>query len=274
MKTGNKRTEGRRKLPAQELAKKALQEFSLVRLLPNLATVAALCTGLSSIWFALQDRYEEAVIAMLVAAFFDAIDGRIARLLKVTSEFGAELDSLSDFISFGVAPAVIMYMVVLHQWGGLGWGICVFFAVCTALRLARFNVMNLYQGPQSIKTKKPSRYFVGVPAPAGGFLAFLPLILVFSTGLPSFLSPYLSAFFLITSGLLMVSRLRTYAFKSVKISRQHVVPIMIGAAVLVASIVSAPWVVANIVLVLYLCSIPFSVRQFRRESSSQTDSDD
>jgi CDP-diacylglycerol--serine O-phosphatidyltransferase len=232
-------------------------ELSAARLLPNLLTIAALCTGLSAIRFAMMGRFEAAVLAILIAAFLDALDGRLARLLKATSEFGVELDSLSDFISFGVAPSVVVYILTMHQWKGFGWGVVLFFTVCSALRLARFNVMTLYAKKTPQKTVS-NDFFVGVPAPAGAFVALFPLILFLASDLLVFINPYFYTFFLVGAGILMISRLPTFSFKSVKIHRKMVIPSMICAAIIVAAVVSIPWITLSIIIVTYLSLLPFS----------------
>src|ERR1043165_3042887 len=160
-----------RKDGLMRMRRNRLRDHSINRLIPNMLTLFALCAGLSSIRFAMDARWEHAVLAILFAAIFDALDGRIARLLDSTSKFGAELDSLSDFISFGVAPAMILYLWALDQSGRIGWGLFLVFSACTALRLARFNT-------KLDNTDLPawtSRFFTGVPAPAGAALA-LPAI--------------------------------------------------------------------------------------------------
>ena len=251
------------KKPGKATAK--LQELSFAHMLPNLATVAGLCTGLSSIRFAMLDRFEEAVLCILVAALLDGIDGRIARLLKVTSDFGAELDSLSDFICFGVGPAVVIYMLTLHDFGGFGWGITLFYSVCMGLRLARFNALHikeqreqhqdsenedkLKQSPIIIAGK--NKFFVGTPAPAAAFIALLPLMIHFAFEIDWILKPFVYMFFMLGAGVLMISRVPTYSFKSFKIPRSWVVPSLVIAAILMAMIVSAPWMLACAIIFAY-----------------------
>lgn len=251
-----------------------IYEFQIVRLLPNLATVAALCTGLSAIRFALMDRFPEAVLAVVIAGFLDGIDGRIARLLNATSDFGAELDSLSDFISFGVAPAIVVYLASLHQFQGFGWGITLFYCVCMALRLARFNVSNIRLKDQNdtpllpkistTVTKNQSKFFVGVPAPAAAFIALLPLILDFAVDTTFFRTPYVYFITLLGAGLLMVSRIPTYSFKSSKIKRKYVLPTLIACAFMVSGLVSQPWMVAALLILTYVSTIPFSYLSFKK----------
>ena len=153
-----------------------LRGFSINRLIPNILTLAALCAGLTGIRFALQGEMRLAVIAIIVAAIFDALDGRVARRLGVTSRFGAELDSLSDFLCFGVAPALVLYLASLSQAGALGWVVTLMFPICSALRLARFNTALVSDTPPPVWT---GSYFTGVPAPAGALLALMPLMMSF-----------------------------------------------------------------------------------------------
>jgi len=185
------------------------------RLIPNAITVGALCAGLSGIRFAIDGRFEMAVAAIMVAAVLDGLDGRMARLLNGTSKFGAELDSLSDFLSFGVAPAVIVYLWVLSAWGGLGWIVALAYAVCCALRLARFNTM-------LSEPNQPSwagHFFTGVPAPAGAGLALMPLMAHFEFGAGLTDRPWLGALVLALVAFLMVSRLPTFSGKKVHVPR-------------------------------------------------------
>jgi CDP-diacylglycerol--serine O-phosphatidyltransferase len=236
----------------------------LVRIIPNVITIMALCTGLSAIRFALLQQWELAVSLILIAAILDALDGRIARFLRADSHFGAELDSLSDFISFGVAPAVVVYLYTLHLWKGTGWALALFFSTCMALRLARFNT--------SVDTPKPDwikQFSVGVPAPAGAFLALLPLMVSFALE-ESFQSlPLLFAVSLLASGLLMISRIPTYVLKSARIPHSYVRPLLMGVAIVVAALFSAPWWTLSIAAVLYLCSIPVSVYAYRQKKKGE-----
>src|SRR6188472_2839198 len=156
-----------------------LRGFSINRLIPNVLTLAALCSGLTAIRFGLQGQMKLAVIAIFVAAVLDALDGRVARRLGVTSRFGAELDSLSDFLCFGVAPSLVLYMAALKGAGALGWVVTLMFPICSALRLARFNTGLLSDVPPPAWT---SSYFTGVPAPAGALLALIPLMVSFALG--------------------------------------------------------------------------------------------
>ncbi len=259
--------------------KETLQNLSIVRLIPNIATITALCTGLSSIRFALLDNFEAALLAIIVAAILDGIDGRIARLLKATSDFGAELDSLSDFISFGVGPAIVIYLLSLHELGAFGWGVTIFFASCMGLRLARFNAMNIRQqlnNENNTASRSPvitagnSKFFVGVPAPAGAMITFLPFILYLAYDISIFLNPYIYAFVVICTGLLLISKIPTYSLKSTTISRQKVLLSMVIAATTVALLISFTWIMFSLLIISYLVSILFSEHDYRKNNKQQS----
>ena len=236
-----------------------LRGLSLNKLLPNIITVMALCSGLSGLRFALAERWEFAVGFVLLAAIFDALDGRMARLLSAQSKFGAELDSLSDFVCFGVVPALILFLWTMGDIRNFGWMVVLLFAVCAVLRLARFNV--------KLDDDKPAfayNYFTGVPAPAGAGAALLPMILDFQleVGLREF--PILVAFWTAGVGLLMVSQIPTFSFKGARVPYRWALPVMIGGGLIVAGLLSAPWVTLAVVIIVYLCSIPISFLSYRR----------
>lgn len=240
--------------------RKRFQNLSFQRLLPNLATVMAMCIGLSSIRFALQGHFKMAAAAIFIAGILDAMDGRLARLLGAESEFGAELDSLSDFVSFGVAPALVLYSFSLGQWHSFGWMMCLFFAVCMGLRLARFNI-------SSRQPERPiwsGRFFTGVPAPAGAMIALFPLTLSLCFKVPFFQSPFLCALFLILAGALMVSRIPTLSFKTVHVSRTFMFPLLIAFGLAMAALFSAPWEVLSGITFAYLVTIPVSIFSFKK----------
>jgi CDP-diacylglycerol--serine O-phosphatidyltransferase len=242
------------------LPPRTLKAPHLVRIIPNAITVTALCTGLSSIRFALLERWEFAVCLILLAAILDALDGRVARFLRADSAFGAELDSLSDFISFGVAPAVLLFLYSLHLWKGTGWALALFFSTCMALRLARFNTnMNISQ-PDWAKS-----FSVGVPAPAGAVLALLPLTTAFALE-DNFQSyPLLFAISMLISGFLMISRIPTFVIKNVPIPHHYVRLLLMLVAVIVAALFSIPWWTFTIGVAIYFFSIPVSVINYRRK---------
>ncbi len=239
---------------------KRLRDQSINRLIPNMLTVLALCAGLTSIRFALEQRWEMAVFAIVVAAVLDGLDGRIARLLDSTSKFGAELDSLSDFVSFGVAPAILLYYWTLQSAGGLGWVIALLFGVCVALRLARFNT----RIDNDDLPAWTSRFFVGVPAPAGAGLSLMPVFATLLFGPGFFDTPPFTGAVTIAVALLMVSRLPTYSMKRVRVPHQLVVPTLLGVGVTAAVLITMPWLTLLALGLVYSASIPVSYLSFRR----------
>ena len=231
----------------------------LVRIIPNVVTITALCTGLNSSRFALMERWELSVSLILIAAILDALDGRIARFLRADSHFGAELDSLSDFISFGVAPAVVVYLYSLQIWKGTGWALALFFSTCMALRLARFNTS--IDAPMPEWTKG---YSVGVPAPAGAVLGLLPLMASFSLEIHLQDFPLLFAFSLLGSGFLMISHIPTYVLKNTRVPHRFVRLLLMAVAVFMAALFSVPWWTLSLGSIIYLLSIPVSFVSYGR----------
>ena len=254
--------------------RRRLRGQSFNRLIPNILTLMALCAGVTAMRFGLEGQWERAVIAIMVAGVLDGLDGRIARILGATSRFGAELDSLSDFVSFGVAPAFVVYMWSLQGAGGFGWAVTLMFAVCCGLRLARFNTMMLSDEPPPAWSKT---FFVGVPAPLAGALALMPLIVGIETGHAAFASPWLNALTLILVSGLMVSRIPTFAFKQAKIPARYVGFVLLGVGVFFAFLISTPWITLAVCGLAYLASIPYAAtlhKQFERERPSQTEIDE
>lgn len=254
-----------KKVKPLKVSRQRLQALPFSRLLPNITTLMSLCTGLSSIKFALEGRFEIAVIAILIAGILDAMDGRLARMLGASSHFGAELDSLSDFVSFGVAPAMVLYIGALHQWGGFGWAIALFFVICSALRLARFNTTLL------IKEELPewmAGFFVGVPAPAGAFLAVLPLMFSFAMAENYVIMPILYSISLLTAGALMVSKIPTYSTKGRHVPQKYILPYMLGAGVTITALINAFWFTLTIAGIVYLSSLFFSHKAFENKKSA------
>ena len=227
-----------------------------VRFLPNAITVLALCAGLTSVAFAMNGQWILAVGAIAAAAILDSLDGPAARLLHSTSRIGAELDSLSDCISFGVAPALVMYVWLLRDAGqGYGWVVCLLFAVCAALRLARFNSLLDDDEP------KPwaKGFFTGVPTPAGGLIVTAPLLLTVRLGDQGFWAePWAVAIWIVLVGLLMVSRLPTIALKSVRLPQQLIVPMLILLVLGVAALFYQPELITVAGMVVYLLHIPYA----------------
>jgi len=241
-----------------------LRGFSIHRLIPNVLTLAALCSGLTAIRFALQGEMRLAVIAIIVAAIFDALDGRVARRLGVTSRFGAELDSLSDFLCFGVAPALVLYLASLTHAGALGWVVTLMFPICSALRLARFNTALVSDTPPPVWT---GSFFTGVPAPAGALLALMPLMLSFEIEAAWPRHAVLVGLGLVIVGGLMVSRLPTFSFKKGRVPRHLVLPLLLGAGLFMGVLASAPWIALSLLGLAYICLIPFSVLSYRRQAA-------
>jgi len=247
---------GDRRLPPRQF-----RRIPVRTLAPNLVTLLALCAGLTGIRMAFENRYGLALAAIVFAAVLDGIDGRLARLLKGTSKFGAELDSLSDFVNFGVAPALILYFWGLHDLKSAGWIAAMAFAICAGLRLARFNVM-------SADPDRPAwaaNFFVGVPAPAGAIIVLLPIYAAF-LGLPR--SPFLTwltlAYTLVVAAL-MVSRLPVFSGKRVgtRIPPEMVGPVIILVVLFVAMLIAYPWIILTIGTLCYLTSLPLGWASYR-----------
>ena len=230
-------------------------------LLPNLITLLALCAGLTAIRLAVEDKLEWAVAAIVVAALLDGIDGRVARMLKGTSRFGAELDSLADFVNFGVAPALMLYFWGLHELGNAGWIAAMVFAISTGLRLARFNVM----ADDPNKPAWTANFFVGVPAPAGAITVLLP-IYVYFLGMPRvvFVAP-VALVYTLTIAFLMVSRLPVFSGKRVgkRVAPEMVLPVFVAVVLFFALLISYPWVVLTIGTVCFLASLPLGYLSYR-----------
>jgi CDP-diacylglycerol--serine O-phosphatidyltransferase len=240
-----RRTRMRRRIP----------ELSVNRLVPNVLTLLALCAGLTAVRFALNGNFQAAVYAIIVAGILDGLDGRVARLLKSTSNFGAELDSLSDFVSFGVAPAAVMYLWTMSALNSVGWAIVLCYAVCCALRLARFNTqLNAEPAPHR------AGFFTGVPAPGGAGLVLMPLFGSFEWGDWIARSPYLNAVWVAGVAFLMVSTLPTLSLKKFSVPHRFVMPTLLGVGLLAAFATTAPWPTLFVIGLLYLGSIPLTVR--------------
>ena len=237
-----------------------LRGLHINRMIPNVMTLLALAAGLSAIRLALHERWEHAVLAILVAGILDGLDGRIARILKGATRFGAELDSLSDFLCFGVAPAFTLYLWSLQDAGRLGWALVLLLCICCALRLARFNT-NLEEEERPIWTRN---FFTGVPSPAGAGLALCPMVLSFQIDATFVRHPLFVGCFVLATSLLLVSRVRTFTFKKVRIAHRWVLPAMLSVGLYLALLFSTPWVTLTLTLLAYLISIPFSMRSYEQ----------
>ncbi|WP_440910261.1 CDP-diacylglycerol--serine O-phosphatidyltransferase [Candidatus Pelagibacter sp.] len=243
-------------------------------ILPNMLTLIGVCIGLTSIRFALDGRYEFAIIAIIIAAVIDGLDGRIARLIKGTSKVGKELDSLTDMISFGVAPAFIMYFWKLNELGRFGWLVCLIYVICVALRLARFNVNT--GGEPSWR----DNFFEGVPSPAGGILVLTPLIFSMSS-IEVFKIDYaiiVPIFFIVTS-FLLISKFPSYSFKKIVIQRKATIFLLFGIVLFFGLLLIYPFNVISVSALIYLTMLPISFVHYQKlkkqnEGQNYDDEDD
>jgi CDP-diacylglycerol--serine O-phosphatidyltransferase len=234
-----------------------LSDLSVNRMIPNILTLLALCAGMTAMRFAMNGNFQGAVFAIIAAGIFDGLDGRMARLLKSTSSFGAELDSLSDFISFGVAPAAVLYLWTMSELHVLGWTIVLFYAVCCALRLARFNTEHSVELPSYA-----APFFTGAPAPAGAGLVMVPMFLSFEWGDWLFRSPYLSAVTVTGIALLMISKVPTVSLKRIRIPHHMVIPTLLAFGVATAFLTTEPWLTLTAVGIVYVSSIPWTIYSY------------
>ena len=238
-------------------------------ILPNALTLIGVCIGLSSIKFALDSKFELSVIAIIFAALFDALDGRVARLIKGTSKVGKELDSLTDVISFGVAPAFIMYFWNLNNLGKFGWLLCLIYVVCVALRLARFNINS------NVEPSWRDNFFEGVPSPAGGILVLMPLMFSLS-GLNIFNVNYnliVPTFFIITS-FLLISKLPTYSLKRIVIPRAMTIFLLFGIVLFFGLLLFYTFKILALSGLVYLILIPisfFHYKKIKKQNTTDTD---
>lgn len=230
-------------------------------LVPNLITLLALCAGLTAIRLAMEEKLELALAAIVFAALLDGIDGRIARMLKGTSRFGAELDSLADFVNFGVAPALILYFWGLHELKSAGWIAALVFAICAGLRLARFNVM--IDDPN--KPIWAGNFFTGIPAPAGAITVLLPIYVTF-LGVPmGLVTVWFTFLYTLSIALLMVSRLPVFSGKRVgkRVPPEMVLPVFVMVVLFFALLVSYPWQVLTLGTLVYLTCLPLGWLSYR-----------
>ena len=230
-------------------------------LLPNILTLGGVCLGISSIKFSIDGNYSLAVIFILLAAILDALDGRVARLIKGTSEFGKELDSLTDFVSFGIAPVFILYFWELNGYGKLGWAITLIYSVCCVLRLARFNLTKINE-----TENWKNNFFEGVPSPAGGLLILMPLIyeltnLNFGVSIIQF-TPYLT----VLIAILLVSKIPTLALKKISISPKATVFLLLGIGIVFIALLFYTFITLLLFGVCYLISIPISFLIYNNQS--------
>ena len=235
-------------------------------ILPNIITLIGVCLGISSIKFSLDQNYNLAVIFILVAAVLDALDGRIARLIKGTSEFGKELDSLTDFVSFGIAPVFIIYFWDLNSYGKIGWAITLIYSVCCVLRLARFNLIKTNENQ-----KWKQNYFEGIPSPIGAILILLPLIYELSDfyqvkDIRSF-SPFLTIFI----SILLISKIPTYSFKRISINPKLTIFIFLGIGIAFVSLIFFTFESLFMFGLIYFFSLPLSFYTYKKNNDKIKD---
>lgn len=232
----------------------------LLHLVPNMLTILGLCAGLTGIRYAVDGRFELAVTFIGAAVVLDGLDGRSARMFNLTSKLGAQLDSLADFLSFGVAPAILVYLWTLHDVRGIGWAIAMLFATCCALRLARFNTeLDLPDRP-----RWTHHFFTGIPAPAAAGLALVPLMMSFAGDIVWPRTWTLNALLLVFVAFMMVSRVPTFSIKRVRVPPHMVLPTLLIASVVIAGLVVETWLTLSLIGLVYLGSIPFSIRAAQR----------
>jgi CDP-diacylglycerol--serine O-phosphatidyltransferase len=242
------------------------ESLPIMRLVPNMVTIIGLCFGLFALKYAISKEWEMAVIFILISAIIDGLDGRLARLLNASSDFGAQLDSLADFFNFGIAPALVLYLWSTHEVKGFGWAVTLFFIVAMALRLARFNA----DLDDDTKDKEiADRFFTGVPAPCGAGLSLIPLILSFLSeedfGRQIFeITPIMIIVYTAVIGILMISRIPTISIKKVKIRRNISSWVVSLVTLFLIGIIIEPWLFLPLLGLLYLCTIPFSVIAYYR----------
>ena len=232
-------------------------------LAPTILTVLALCSGVTAIRFAIMEQWHLAAIAILLAALFDSLDGRVARMIKGTSRFGAEMDSLSDAICFGVSPALVMYFWTLQDLGGVGWAISLLYCVCCALRLARFNILDR----DAKESGEVQQHFLGIPAPGAATLLLMPLFATLGFEIDIVQRPWVVGIYMIILALLMVSQVPTYSFKYVKIDRTSVLPILVGVVIFVGLLTSFFWGTLLAIGMIYMLTIAVSAVKSLREDT-------
>ncbi|SDH57284.1 MULTISPECIES: CDP-alcohol phosphatidyltransferase family protein [Bradyrhizobium] len=242
-----------------QMRRRRFRPIPVRMLVPNFITLLAICAGLTAIRLSTEGRMDLAVYAIVFAAVLDGVDGRVARMIKGQSKFGAELDSLADFVNFGVAPGLILYFWQLHELNNGGWIAAMVFAISGGLRLARFNAS--IDDPD--KSAFAANYFTGVPAPGGAILALLPVYLAF-LGIPR-APAVLTAAYTLLIAFLMVSRLPVFSGKSVKmrVPPEMVLPVFVSVVFFIALLIGYPWYILSICSVLYLISLPLGWKSYR-----------
>lgn len=252
------------RLPRRHRTPRAAREIPLRLLVPNLLTVISLCSGMASLHFSIKGDFDRALAAIIIAALFDALDGRAARLLKATSAFGVVLDSIADFLSFGVAPGLVLHQWALKDWDVFGLAAVMTYVLCTALRLARFTAA-AQKGPAPPAL---ARFFVGLPSPAAAWAVLVPVALAISPDIRFTLPAWLVILSTFLIGWLMISRVPMFAFKKVRIERRFVLPLMVVLGLVVVLAAKYFWATFAGLAVLYLLTLPFSFAAYRRARAS------
>ena len=232
-------------------------------ILPNVLTLIGVCLGISSIKFAMDGNFSYAVLFLVVAAILDALDGRVARLIKGTSDFGKELDSLTDFVSFGIAPAFIIYFWELNKFGKIGWLIVLLFSVCCVLRLARFNLTKFEKNDEW-----KNNFFQGVPSPAGGCLILLPLIFQLSNFSNFINLTPITPYLMVLISFLLISKIPTFSFKKIAIRRNMTIFLLLGVGLFFVSIVQFTFETLTVCILIYLFLIPIGIYNYRSKSKT------
>jgi CDP-diacylglycerol--serine O-phosphatidyltransferase len=236
-------------------------------ILPNILTLVGVCLGISSIKFSLDQNYSLAVIFLLFAALLDALDGRIARMIKGTTEFGKELDSLTDFVSFGIAPAFVIFFWDLNKYGKIGWAITLIFSVCCVLRLARFNLTKIDQN-----SEWKINYFEGVPSPAGAGLILLPLIYELSNFNLNIEVKNFSPYLVIIISILLISKIPTFSFKKIIISSKLTIFLLLGFGIIFITLIFFTFETLFILGLVYFSLIPISIFSYYKKISKYKNS--
>lgn len=247
------------------------KKLAFYKMIPNMITLTAMAAGMTSIKFAIVGNWEMAATAIIVAAFMDAFDGAAARLLKAQSKLGAELDSLSDFVCFGAAPAIVTFLWTTNQAGRFGWIVSLIFAMAVALRLARFNIAK----DEEVADNPLNKYFTGIPSPAGALLALLPMIISFQLDPTDNADTYMRVaapsfvcFWLLVLAAMLVSHIPTFSTKQLRIPQKMTVPALGVFAIIIAGVINETWPTLTLLGIAYLLLLPLGVRHYNRKKAS------
>lgn len=253
----------------KELDKDMANSITIARLVPSIVTLIALCLGLISIRYALDDKFEIAASLIIIAGILDGLDGRIARFLNSVSEFGAQIDSLADLVNFSIAPGMLMYLWILDtiEYKGLGWAFVILFVCCSAIRLARFNTQ-LQGNVEEEENEKMQNFIVGLPMPAAAGLAILPLLYSFQILDGMVFEPILVALYMLLPSFLMISRVPIFTGKKVNIENKFVAPVIVLICITAAGSILEPWIIIPIFASLIWVSIPCGIIYFYRKKYS------